>query len=240
MRYIVNSDNCVLAVSFGAMLNYADCDCTEYTGTVPSGWNSLEEWNEDEGNKLWRWKIIDGNLVLDSTATAPEEGRWGVPELQDKTVTGMILEETVITADEDYDGLSSVTIAAQPGWKSIKASTGQALVFYDGAQLWVNTGTDQIPSVILLECTASNSAVLTNNFTVSSMRLELTDGGITAMTAIISMNSTLYKTTTFTGMSVTISDGVLKIYCNTDLCKFYYDSTNLTYDFYSCYLMYGG
>lgn len=236
MRYIVNADNCVLAVSFGALLNYADCDCTEYTGIVPSGWNSLEEWNEDEGNKLWRWKIINGNLVYNASAIAPEEGEWGTPNLQDKMISGMLFGQTVVKPDEGFDGLSSVTIAAQPGWKSIEAGTGQACVFYDGAQMWINTGADQIPSVVLLECTAD---VQSSNFLVSSMRIELTDGEITSMNATVSMNGYLYKATTFTGMSVTLSDGVLRIYCNTDTCKFYYNIYTQVFDLYRCYIMYG-
>lgn len=239
MRYIVNANNYVTAVSFGALLNYADCDCTEYTGKIPSGWDSLEKWYEDEGNKLWRWKIINGNLVYNASAVAPEEGEWGKPNLQDKMISGMIFGQTVVKPDEGFDGLSSVTIAAQPGWKSIEAGTGQALTLPYGAEMWINNGTDQIPSVILLECTAMPSSVLADQLTVSSMRLELTDGEITSMNATISMNGYLVKGTNFHGMSVTLSDGVLKICCNTETCKFYYDSTSPTYVFYRCYIMYG-
>ena len=113
MRYIVNSSNYVLAVGFGCDLRVSGKDCTEYTGSIPSGWNSLEEWYEDEGDKLWRWKIVSGNLTLDSSAKAPEEGRWGEPLLQDKTLSGLYLKDTVVTPDEDYDGLGKVTIKAQ-------------------------------------------------------------------------------------------------------------------------------
>lgn len=111
MRYIVNDNNYVVAVSFGSDVVYNDCICTEYTGSVPSGWNTLEEWFEDEGEKLWRWKITNGNLVLDSKAPAPEEGQWGVPELQSKTVSPATTEQ-VVTADSEYDGLEKVTVKA--------------------------------------------------------------------------------------------------------------------------------
>lgn len=73
MRYIVNSDNYVVAISFGSDIVYADCECTEYKGNIPSGYSSLEKWYLEEELTLWRWKIIDGNLMLDPTATAPEE-----------------------------------------------------------------------------------------------------------------------------------------------------------------------
>lgn len=111
MRYIVNSDNYVVAVSFGADVIYNDCVCTEYTGAVPAGWDNLADWHEDEGEKLWRWKIIDGNLTIDPTATAPEEGQWGVPDLQEKEVSPKTSKQTV-KPDEGYDGLSQVIVNA--------------------------------------------------------------------------------------------------------------------------------
>ena len=109
MRYIVNSKNYVIAVGFGSEIIFANSNCTEYTGGIPSGWASLEEWYEEEGEKLWRWKIVNGNLTLDSSAVAPEEGRWGVPKLQNKTVTPSASTKK-ITADSDYDGLETVTV----------------------------------------------------------------------------------------------------------------------------------
>jgi hypothetical protein len=111
MRYIVNSKNYVVAISFGTDMVYNDCVCIEYTGRVPSGWNSLEEWHEDEGEKLWRWKIVAGNLTLDSSAKAPEEGRWGVPKLQSKGTFIPGRDGFTVKPDTGYDGLSSVSVA---------------------------------------------------------------------------------------------------------------------------------
>lgn len=122
MRYIVNSSNYVLAVGFGCDLRVSGKDCTEYTGSIPSGWNSLEEWYEDEGDKLWRWKIVSGNLSYVSSAVAPEEGRWGEPLLQDKTAAGPFLTQTIVQPDANYDGLGKVTIPAQPYWVEVSES----------------------------------------------------------------------------------------------------------------------
>ena len=111
MRYIVNAQNYVVAVSFGSEVVYNDCACTEYTGKVPSGYSTLEDWHESEGDKLWRWKIVSGNLTLDSTATAPEEGRWGVPKLQSKGTFMPGKSGFTVKPDTGYDGLSSVSVS---------------------------------------------------------------------------------------------------------------------------------
>lgn len=71
MRYIVNSDGYLMQVSFGADIACDGQNCTEYTGTVPDGYDSLEDWYSQESEKLYRWKISSGNLTLDSSATAP-------------------------------------------------------------------------------------------------------------------------------------------------------------------------
>lgn len=234
MRYIVNAKNYVTAVSFGALLNYADCDCTEYTGKIPSGWNSLEEWFEDEGGKLWRWKIKSGNLTLDSTAVAPEEGRWGVPKLQNKVVSETITKNTTVSADDGYDGLGNVIILEQPVWNHVAARTEQTFVFNNGGEIWINTKSERMPRMILLECSVDTSSMLQTN----SMLLSLTNGVITDMTAYVRISGNIARCTGVSGMSVTNSSGILKIYCNPDICTFYYNQYSQIYDYYNCYLMY--
>lgn len=84
MRYIADTDGYVKQVSFGADIFCDNDTCTEYTGAVPSGYTSLEAWFCSEVEKLYRWKIVDGNLTLDSTAVAPFEGNdsgWITPTL---------------------------------------------------------------------------------------------------------------------------------------------------------------
>lgn len=81
MRYVVDENNYVKAISFGTIMEYNECVCVEYTGSVPSGWNDLEAWYFDEGNKLWRWQIVDGDLTLDESAVAPDEGSWFGPDM---------------------------------------------------------------------------------------------------------------------------------------------------------------
>jgi hypothetical protein len=135
MRYIVNSKNYVVAISFGTDMVYNDCVCIEYTGRVPSGWNSLEEWHEDEGEKLWRWKIVAGNLTLDSSAKAPEEGRWGVPKLQSKGAFIPGRDGFTVKPDTGYDGLSSVSVAGDINLLPQNIVRGASIFYTEGGAM---------------------------------------------------------------------------------------------------------
>ena len=73
MRYIADSAGYVKEVSFGAEIACGDSECVEYTGTVPEGYTSLEDWFNACGGELWQWMIVDGNLTLDPSAEPPAD-----------------------------------------------------------------------------------------------------------------------------------------------------------------------
>lgn len=73
MRYIADSNGYLLEVSFGAEITCGDTACVEYTGGVPDDYASLEAWYLAECEKLYRWKIVSGELTLDSSAVAPSD-----------------------------------------------------------------------------------------------------------------------------------------------------------------------
>lgn len=77
MRYIANSSGYLQQVSFGADITCGGTNCTEYTGAVPPGYKSLDEWYCQEGEKLYRWKITGGQLAQDSGAAPPSEFGFG-------------------------------------------------------------------------------------------------------------------------------------------------------------------
>lgn len=73
MRYIADSSGYLQEVSFGAEITCGGQSCAEYTGSVPSGHDSLEAWYIAECETLYRWKIVDGELVEDTSAVEPVE-----------------------------------------------------------------------------------------------------------------------------------------------------------------------
>ena len=71
MRYIVDAAGYVKNISFGGLISCGGVNCAEYTGAIPEGYDSLEEWFLAECENLYRWKIVDGNLTIDDEAEAP-------------------------------------------------------------------------------------------------------------------------------------------------------------------------
>ena len=72
MRYIVDVSGFVKNISFGGLISCGGVNCAEYTGAIPEGYDSLEEWFLAECECLYRWKIVGGNLTLDAEASAPD------------------------------------------------------------------------------------------------------------------------------------------------------------------------
>lgn len=73
MRYIADSDGYLQEVSFGAEITCGGQSCTEYTGSVPEGHATLEAWYIAVCETLYRWKIVSGNLVEDTSVAEPVE-----------------------------------------------------------------------------------------------------------------------------------------------------------------------
>lgn len=111
MRYIANATGYLLEVSFGAAIKCNGKSCTEYTGDVPAGYDSLIEWFDAEAQSLHRWKIVGGNLTLDAFAPEPAEPVEGpmvrIRKLWENTnPTGNFYAQTVNLDLSEYDGVS--------------------------------------------------------------------------------------------------------------------------------------
>lgn len=71
MRFLVDYQKNLIAVSFGADFTCDGQTCQEYRGAVPAGYDSLEDWYLKECEKLYRWQVLDGQLTINSAAVAP-------------------------------------------------------------------------------------------------------------------------------------------------------------------------
>lgn len=91
MRFIRDDDRRLLYVSFGADITCEGQTCTEFVGSAPTGYASLEAWYLSEQDKLYRWQVYDAPvfdgtaihiehvLSLDEAAEAPEPDKLATP-----------------------------------------------------------------------------------------------------------------------------------------------------------------
>jgi hypothetical protein len=74
MRYEIDENNYITAVYF----NCNSGSCNEYTGNIPDGYTSLEEWASNA--HIQAYKIVDNNLVYDSVRDAELQKQWAREE----------------------------------------------------------------------------------------------------------------------------------------------------------------
>ena len=108
MRYILNDNGYIQAVSFNNLLECQNKTCTEYTGTVPTGYENLAIWSETAN--INAYKIVNGNLVFDSEEDARLQSLWASQE----TTTGITGDTLPIGSEVDYNG---DTVPA--GWEEV-------------------------------------------------------------------------------------------------------------------------
>ena len=85
MRYILNDSGYIQAVSFNNLLECQNKTCTEYTGEIPTGYETLAEWSENAN--INAYKIVEGNLTYDSEEDARLQSLWANQE-----ASGVIVE----------------------------------------------------------------------------------------------------------------------------------------------------
>lgn len=74
MRYILDDSGYIDSVSC-TPFNCKDKSCQEYTGTIPSGYDTLQEWAQNANIRAY--KIVEGNLSYDAAKAAELEAEWG-------------------------------------------------------------------------------------------------------------------------------------------------------------------
>lgn len=74
MRYILDSEGYIESIAFGSYIECSNKSCTEYTGSIPTGYNSLCEW-ADNAN-IQAYYLVDGNLTYDSDKDQELQRKW--------------------------------------------------------------------------------------------------------------------------------------------------------------------
>lgn len=74
MRYILNDSGFIETISFTHEVECNNKTCTEYTGTVPTGYETLAIWSETAN--INAYKIVNGNLTYDSEEDARLQSLW--------------------------------------------------------------------------------------------------------------------------------------------------------------------
>ena len=74
MRYILDDLGYIEEIIFGGIIECKNKTCTEYTGEVPSGYNTLLEWCEKANIRAF--KVVDGQLVYDADKDAELQALW--------------------------------------------------------------------------------------------------------------------------------------------------------------------
>lgn len=87
MRYVLDSEGYVYEVSLGADIICDLGSCAEYTGKIPSGYSTIDEWVIEETPRLNAWKIVEGNLVFDEKRAAELERIFNEQEELNRHVT---------------------------------------------------------------------------------------------------------------------------------------------------------
>lgn len=123
MRYIL-IDGYIDEIVFGA----SSIECkgkvsTEYTGTIPTGYTSLQAWAVGEEGKLNAWKIVDGNLVFDNAKYNDLQAKYEKQEKDNSYVRHKEIDAINVSNSKDVKDL----------YESKKSSADEIITFSNGS-----------------------------------------------------------------------------------------------------------
>jgi hypothetical protein len=168
MRYVLDNNGYVELCS-KTHIECNDRGCTEYKGTIPAGYSSLEDWAINANIRAY--KVVDGNLVYDPDRDSDLQKRYE-REAEDNTLA---------THRWVKDKLSVSNSVVTDEFSSEKA--GNSLIVIDDA------GNYEIPYLKVENVSASYVNVISSNKnilgvealsnTVNGVRFDINDGTIT-------------------------------------------------------------
>lgn len=144
MRYIVDDNDYLTAVSFGADIECDGTACAEYTGPVPTGYANLEAWYIDNVDKLYMWCILrtSGSLFKNESRTPPAEDAIAQPPLFNNNVHVFAKDpsgvRTNVLEPNNSDGNTIL------GWGNYNEKKGDTMAF--GYDVWVGVSNIATPN----------------------------------------------------------------------------------------------
>ena len=100
MRYILDDNGYIEAVSC-TPFNCKDKSCKEYTGAIPTDYNSIEEWATTANIRAYY--LVDGNLTLDAARAAELEAEWEKCSFRTNISTARLTDNYTIATANTYE-----------------------------------------------------------------------------------------------------------------------------------------
>lgn len=98
MRYDLDDEGYIFQVYFGC----SSGSCIGYSGSVPDGYDNLEEWYESNYSTINAWKIVEGNLFYDSVRASRLEKQYNQEEYENAHVTNKELYKYMAGATKQF------------------------------------------------------------------------------------------------------------------------------------------
>lgn len=244
LRYILDNNGYLYDVSIGADISCDFGACVEYAGTVPTGYETIDEWFLGECEKLNAWKIVDGNLVFDEIRYAELEKQAEKNTYDNSHVTRAELEKKlsnvalsedqisfvlsnakevakILPIDSDSGKIVKITDASNNALNSIEITsnsnvTGEVKLVINGTNIFKNTGTSSTSNGI--ECTIQDDKSMKINGT-STTNVEYIIGGTSTSEVplfVLKSGTTYYLNELPSGVSMTMYN-----YSNSELTQIY-------------------
>ena len=177
MRYILNNEGYIYDISFGADIYCELGNCTQYTGEIPSGYTSLEEWHDNELDRLNAWKVVDGNLLYDPVKDSELQQKQAQEEQDNRHITNKELEERLGNIDIDEEQLSYLISNAEEIAKMLPvcSNAGKLIQLEDASN-------NELQEIVLTTENALQGKIqfrINGNNLFKTSALNTTDNGLT-------------------------------------------------------------
>ena len=137
MRYILNRSGYIYNVSFGAEISCSLGNCTEYTGKIPNGYSSIEEWHDEEIDRLNAWKVVDGNLIFDSNRAKELERICSEQSEKNRCVTKCELDDVISNIEKNGGEIRASNSKEIASILPTRSANGKIIVLDDASSFYI-------------------------------------------------------------------------------------------------------